>query len=333
MRWWAGFALLVALLAATALILGLGAGRLSVGERARRGVDSVTGPVGFVLSTPIRWVENASDAVGAYFFAGAQNRELKAEIVRDRAWRDRAIALAEENARYRALMRVRTDPPIPMVFARTVLDARGPFSNTRLADAGSDRGVSEGNPVLSDHGLIGRVVGVSGRASRILLLTDVESRTPILSPRTNARAILTGDGGPNPRLDYLRTHEPLRQGDQVLTSGDGGVLPRGLPVGVVFKDFDGVWRVALDADAAPIDYVQLLLFKDFSQLVSPADLAPGAPPSAMTEEPQESIIGASPAATPPAADHSAAKSSAAAAAKPGGTPAVKAKAKPQAAAP
>ena len=107
----------------------------------------------------------------------------------------------------------------------------------------------------------------------------------------------------------------------MLTSGDGGVLPRGLPVGLAFKDFRGVWRVALDADAAPIDYVQILLFKDFSQLVSPAELAPGAPPSAMTEEPQESIIGVSPAAVPPAADGSAAKSAVVPAAK------VKAKAK------
>jgi rod shape-determining protein MreC len=273
------------------------AGRSMLAERTRRSVDGAAGPVGYVLSAPIRWAEGASDAVGAYVFAGSQNRRLKAELIQARAWRDKAIALAEENARYRALMGVKTDPPLPMVFARTVLDARGPFSNTRLADVGSDRGVVEGNPVLSEHGLVGRIVGVSPTASRILLLTDVESRTPILAPRTNARAILTGDGGPDPRLDYVRTHDPLRRGDVVLTSGDGGVLPRGLPVGVAYKDFNGVWRVALDADATPIDYVQILLFKDFSQLVAPAALAPRAPPSAMTEEPTQSIIGpAQPAA-------------------------------------
>ncbi|MHB8530870.1 MAG: rod shape-determining protein MreC, partial [Caulobacteraceae bacterium] len=270
--------------------------------RARNAVDSVAGPAGLVLSAPIRWTEAASNAVGAYFLAGAQNRRLRAQLVAARAWRDRAVALAEENARYRALMGVKTDPPIPMVFARTVLDARGPFNNTRLADVGSARGVVEGNPVLSEHGLVGRIVGVARSASRILLLTDVESRTPILVPRTNARAILTGDGGPNPRLDYLRTHDPLREGDLVLTSGDGGVLPRGLPVGVVFKGFDGTWRVALDADASPIDYVQILLFKDFSQLVQPGALAPRDLPSAMTEEPSQSIIGATPAAASPVAE-------------------------------
>jgi rod shape-determining protein MreC len=151
--------------------------------------------------------------------------------------------------------------------------------------------VIEGAPVLAEHGLAGRVMGVAPAVSRILLLTDVESRTPVMVPRTNARAILAGDGGPNPRLAYLRTHDPLAPGDRVMTSGDGGVFPRGLPVGVVVKSADGAWRVALDSDASPVDYVQILLFKDFAQLVDPASLSPKTLPSAMTEEPATTILG------------------------------------------
>ena len=92
---------------------------------------------------------------------------------------------------------------------------------------------------MSEHGLVGRVIGVTDGASRVLLLTDVASRTPVMIDRTNARAILTGDGGPNPRLDYLRGHDPIQEGDRLLTSGDGGVLPRGLPVGTAVKGLDG----------------------------------------------------------------------------------------------
>jgi rod shape-determining protein MreC len=91
--------------------------------------------------------------------------------------------------------------------------------------------------------------------------------------RTNARAILTGDGGPNPKLDYLRGQNPVQEGDRVMTSGDGGVMPRGLPVGTAVKGLDGRWRVVLAADKSPIDFVRILLFQDFTQLVNQKELA------------------------------------------------------------
>ena len=84
-------------------------------------------------------------------------------------------------------------------------------------------------------------------SAAILLLTDAESRTPVLLVRTNGRAILSGDGGDAPKLDYVRTAIGLKEGDRVLTSGDGGVFPRGLPVGTVVQGLDGGWRVALDS--------------------------------------------------------------------------------------
>ena len=287
LAWMAGVALIIAMVAAVALFVGdrRGAMRGEASLATRRAADTVAAPVGGVLSAPIHWLGQGADRVRDYIFAGSENRFLKRQLVQARSWRDDALALREENIRLRALLGVKTDPPMPMIFARTVTDARGPFANTRLADAGAIRGVIEGNPVLSEHGLVGRVTGVAARVSRIMLLTDVESRTPVLIARTNGRAILTGDGGPNPRLAYLRTDDRLRQGDRVLTSGDGGVLPRGLPVGSVVTGFDRAWRVALDADAAPIDFVEILQFRDFSQLVPPAALAPRNLPATTTGAP------------------------------------------------
>jgi rod shape-determining protein MreC len=292
LRWTAAVALIVAIFAVMALVFvdprsSVGAGPLGV---VRRVADQAVGPVGDVISAPIRWIGAGAAAVSGYFIAGEQNQTLRRELAQARKWRDTALALAQENARYRALMGVKTDPPIPMVFAQTVTDSRGPFANSRLADVGASKGVVEGNPALSEHGLVGRVTGVGANVCRIMLLSDPESRVPVMIASTNARAILTGDGGPNPSLAYLRTHEPVRAGERVMTSGDGGVFPRGLPVGVTAKGYDGQWRVILDADAAPIDYVQILLFKDFSQLEPAADLAPQNPPSAMTARPTPTLL-------------------------------------------
>ena len=103
-----------------------------------------------------------------------------------------AIAFDDTNARYRALLGFRTNPPIPMASAHVILDSRGPFADTRLANAGREKGVKVGNPVMSENGLVGRVIGVTDGASRVLLLTDIASRTQVMIDRTNARAILTG---------------------------------------------------------------------------------------------------------------------------------------------
>ena len=308
LTWTAAVALIVAIIAALAMLLGdrRETMRASAYDKVRKTADTVTAPVGSVLSAPVHWLGDTGDYIGSYLNAAEENRRLKGEVAKAQKWRDEALALREENSRYRALMGVKTDPPIAMVFATTLIDSRGPFANTRLADAGADKGVTEGNPVLGEHGLVGRVIGVSDTVSRIMLLTDMESRTPVLVARTNARAILSGDGGQTPKLAYLRTHDPLVEGDRVLTSGDGGVYPRGLPVGVVVKGLDGEWRVALDSDASPIDYVQILKFNDFSQLAPPAGLASKTLPTAMTEAPDavptpEKPLAAKPAVKPPAA--------------------------------
>src|SRR5580704_8909814 len=243
-------------------------------DAAHRAVDVVAAPVGGALSAPVRWTHGAADYVRGYFFAVSENRQLRTDLRGAQMTRDQLAQAQLEIARLKAVLGIKTDPPLPQVAAETISDSRGPFANTRLADAGRDKGVTEGNPVLSEHGLVGRIVGVSDHVSRILMLTDAESRVPVILVRTNGRAILTGDGGGAPKLDYVRAALGLKEGDRVLTSGDGGVFPRGLPVGTVVKGVDGNWRVALDSDAAPLDYVQILLFTDFSQIANEQALAP-----------------------------------------------------------
>jgi rod shape-determining protein MreC len=264
----------------------------------RAGFDRVAAPAAGVVSAPVRWTGGAFSFLGDYWDAVGENRRLKRRVRELEKLRAEVVALRDINQRYASLLRLRTDPPASMVAAKVVLDARGPSSTTRLANAGVEQRIRPGHPVMSEHGLVGRVAGVTRGASRVLLLIDPASRTPVLIDRTNARAILTGDGGPNPRLEFLRGAAPAREGDAILTSGDGGVFPRGLPIGVVVKGLDGVWRARLYSDRAPIDYVRILLFDDFSRLVDQRALVDGvpaviAPPAALTAPP--------PAARPPQA--------------------------------
>lgn len=282
LAWVSAGAVVIAIIAAIVLLL---ADRRDVNDAdysaPRAGVDAVAAPVGGVFAAPVRWVGQASDYVRGYFFAVSENRRLRAQLAELEPWRDQAIALKNVNARYESMLGLRVEPPVDMVTARSVSESRGPFVNARLIDVGRDRGVQIGNPVINEHGLIGRIVGSTGGVSRVLLTTDVASRTPVLIDRTDARAMLTGDGSGNPRLEYVRGEDAVREGDRILTSGDGGGIPRGLPVGVAARGIDGTWRVKLFTDRGAIDYVRVLLFQDFAQLADPEAL--NAPPLAAAD--------------------------------------------------
>ena len=293
LTWTVGVAVVVAAVAAVALLLSdrretLQSGVIGV---ARAAADVGASPVGQAISAPGRWTGQATQYVKDYFFAISENRRLRAENAELRQWKATATALEDTNSRYRALLGFKTNPPIPMASAHVILDSHGPFADTRLADAGKEKGIEVGNPVMNERGLVGRVIGVAHGASRVLLLSDVASRTPVLIDRTDARAILTGDASSTPKLEYLRGMDPIKEGDRILTSGDGGMIPRGLPVGTAVKGLDGSWRVRLDADESSIDFVRILLFKDFSLLADQKELAQPAPP------PPAPVQAAAPAAT------------------------------------
>ena len=288
LAWTAAVATIVAGVVALALVLddhrANAHGQVANGNGARSQFDESIAPVSSLFAAPLRWTSDAGAYIRDYFNAVDENRRLKAEVAELQRYRDVAFALKNVNLRYEALLKLRTEPAAPMVTARVVADARGPFSHARLADVGAAEGVTVGNPVLSEHGVVGRVVGVSKNSSRVLLLTDVDSRLPVLVNSTNARAILSGDGGDTPKLQYLRGHDPIRKGDIILTSGDGGLYPRGLPVGVADQDLFGQWRVKLYSDRSAIDYVRIMKFTDFSQLVDEAALANHAVPPVTAAE-------------------------------------------------
>ena len=282
LTWSAAATLVIAMAAAFFLLLSDRSEADTRGhEGLRSGFESAAAPVGGVFAAPVRWFGQITDYIDDYFFAVGENRRLREELAQLRAERDAVVALRNLNTRYEALLGIRVEPEVPLVTARSVSEARGPFRRARLIDVGSNRGVRIGNPVINEHGLVGRISGVSGSVARVLLVTDVASQVPIVVGRTDARAIMRGDGSGNPRLEFVRGEDAIEVGDRILSSGDGGLIPRGLPIGVAARGIDGTWRVKLFSDRGAIDFVRVMLFQSFSQLADGSTL--DAPPLAGLE--------------------------------------------------
>lgn len=280
--WAAGATLVIALALALFLMLSDRSEAETRGhEGLRSGFEAGAAPVGGFFAAPVRWLGQLTDYIDDYFFAVSENRRLREQVAQLEAERDAVVALRNLNTRYEALLGIRVEPEVPLVTARSVSEARGPFRRARLIDVGSNRGVQIGNPVINEHGLVGRITGVSGSVSRVLLVTDVASQVPVLVGRTDARAIMRGDGSGNPRLEFVRGEGSIEVGDRILSSGDGGLVPRGLPIGVAARGIDGTWRVKLFSDRGAIDFVRVMLFQSFAQLADGSTLE--APPLAGLE--------------------------------------------------
>ena len=127
-----------------------------------------------------------------------------------------------------------------------------------MVNAGSENGVTRGQAAMTGEGLAGRVSEVGTRAARVLLITDLNSRVPVVVDGTRQRAILAGDNSARPSLRYRDADGMVRVGDRIITSGEGGVFPPGLPVGVVASVDGEAPRVEPYAALSRLDYLRLV---------------------------------------------------------------------------
>ncbi len=228
---WAGRLTFAFLVAAAFTLMLLSKADVAVVERARSAVDDAVAPLLEALSRPVTTVNGIIDYAEEMAALRAQNEALKAENERLLTWQARALELQSENKRLAALLNFAPDPEARSVSARIIGDQGGAFARSLLLNAGSLQGVGRGQAAMTGNGLVGRVVGTGERSSRVLLLTDINSRIPVLVGEQRHRAVLAGDNTPEPHLLYVDPDVQLGRGDYVVTSGDGGIFPNGLPIG------------------------------------------------------------------------------------------------------
>jgi len=255
--WAQRFAFLFLVIAAFALML-LGKADTVLVERARSVVTDAMAPVLEVLATPVDTVSDIVEQVQELADLRIDNASLRRENERLRNWQAVAQKLEAENAALRELSHLAAEPEKRFVAARVIGDPGGVFVRSVLINAGARDGLDKGQAAITSDGLAGRVAEVGQRSARVLLLTDINSRVPVVVGTTRERAILGGDNTNQPRLLYMTPGSEIKPGDQVVTSGQGGVFPPGLPVGVVIQADEAVLRVQPFVNWAYMEYVRLV---------------------------------------------------------------------------
>ncbi|HEX2759009.1 MAG TPA: rod shape-determining protein MreC [Rhizomicrobium sp.] len=276
---------LVIVIALAVVLVLLGKAQNGLFDRARTGATDAMAPVLEKVRAPVvgfqRWMGSITEIFSVY----EQNLKLKEENARLRQWRNVAVVLQGRVGRYQALLHAVPDPKMDAVLARVIGRANRPFLETMILDAGSSHKIKPGQAVVDARGMIGRIYLAGNRTSWVILLTDLNSRIPVSVSPGNRQAIMVGDNTAMPTLDTLSQIVTLRAGDQIVSSGDGGLLPPGLPIGTVVEK-GGKYRVALLADAASSEDVEVLAFrKPPEQLPGSLQLpavAAGLPPATAT---------------------------------------------------
>ena len=198
-----------------------------------------------------------------------QNRELRQEIQRMKAWREAAIQLEQENARLLDLNKVKLSPKLSSVSGRILSDSGSRFRQTALINLGRQDGLKEGWATMDGLGLVGRIVAVGERSSRLIFVTDSTSQIPVKIMPSNRRAILSGNNTLRPQINFIENAEEIKPGDRIETSGDGGVFPPDLLVGQVAIAAAGEYQAILAADFERLALIRVIRFSPQAPIQDP----------------------------------------------------------------
>jgi rod shape-determining protein MreC len=226
-------------------------------ERARTTMYDASAPVYAAFAEPLHQISKAVAEVAGLWGLREENARLRNENERLRRWQSVALTLDAENQRLKAALRWIPDPEASYVTARVVADAGGVYAKAVLLSVGPNHGLRKGQIALDERGLVGRITEVGSRTARVLLITDMNSRVPVILESSRSRAILAGTNGPRPRLLYWSEGTMPKEGERVVTSAEANAFPANLPVGTVRYSANGVPEVEPDAQLRALDIVRI----------------------------------------------------------------------------
>lgn len=266
------FAFLFLVLAAFGIML-LSKAETIVVEKVSTLVVDVFAPIMDVLSRPAAAVNDAVKTVRGLANLREENIRLTRENERLLVWQEAARRLASQNQALQSLLDFKPGPNSQSIATRVIADSGGAFVRSVVVSAGDRDGVRKGQAAVSGAGLAGRVATAGHRSARILLITDINSRVPVLIESSRDRAILSGDNSAMPRLTFLPANASIKAGDRVVTSGHGGVFPPGLQVGQIVVTGDGIMRVKPNVSFDQLEFVRLIDFAAVSPVVPQEEIA------------------------------------------------------------
>ena len=186
------------------------------------------------ISKPVNWAYDVKGYMQSWKEARQEALRLRDENSHLRQQIQKTHTIRSQNEQLRRLLHVRQHIEGPFLTARVISYPGKPYVKNILIDAGKAHGVKKHQVALDQQGLVGHVINAGLYISRVLLITDLNSRIPVSIGAQHVPAILSGNNEDLPFLKYAKLKH-IKVGDRVETSGEGSIFPARIPVGTVFS--------------------------------------------------------------------------------------------------
>ena len=252
---------LSALIILTLSILILGRYDFKVINYAKLSLKEIAYRSTFIFSTPENIIKNGFIATKNHFFVYEENKILKQKVKDLEIRKYNAQYIQTENERLKETLnelKFSSDE----ILAKVIVDKQSPFLKSIIVNKGSKHGVILGMGVLDQEYLVGKVVEVNFTTSRVLLLSDLNSKIPVDILPNNIQSILSGTGDNIGKIQYIKEEALIESESIVYTSGAGGIFKPGVPIGRTVKNsLNSEINVEFYSEFSQLRFVKLRSYK------------------------------------------------------------------------
>jgi len=252
---------LIALIILTIIILALGRFEFKIVKYLKISLKEVAYRSTFIVSIPENLTKSYYEKTKRHFSVYNENIQLKKDLKEQLSINYNIEYILEENKRLKSTLDD-LDYFSDEIIAKVLIDKQSPFLKSIIVNKGSKDKVLIGMAVLEDKYLVGKVVDVTYFTSRVLLLSDLNSKIPVDIMPNDIKSILSGTGEDHGTIQYIKNEGVIENDSRIFTSGAGNIFKSGIPIGKIVKKTNSPdLYVDFFSDFSQLRFVKLILFK------------------------------------------------------------------------
>jgi len=230
-------------------------------------VSSILNPIVKIMQLPSQFIYIGYEKIRDISNVYEQNQLLKDENIKLLMLKNQNRTLQAENHILSQMLNYSPLPEALFVTAKVVAEEGDGFSHSLIVYIGNNKNVQKNQIVLGKDSVVGRIENVNGKYARVILITDISSKIPVIVERSRERAILSGDNTLLPKLLYTSINADIKKGDRIVTSGVAGVFPVGLPIGIISNIIDNEIEVTPITDIERIEFVKIVDYGIYQDVI------------------------------------------------------------------